>query len=286
MLLQLIKQLVDLQKQSATVCYTKCCQTKLCYTCLQQWLSKHSNCVKCRKTPFCGDINNIDNDIIIEINPELAAKITEIKDQYEKILIEMKYQAYEEVKYRREHREEIFLKNQHELNEKRKLNRQLNANLAQGKIQCLIKQFINQIDNDSNNNNNSNNYNVSNSYSNECIEKYNELSDILYQYSTKNKIDKHEALHYLFNKNIVRNKVSAIQKQIDEYKNNDNCRILLTSATFYGCGLNFELTTDIIILHNMTDERTKQVIGRAQRPGRTDNLQVFHLFYPNEVLRL
>ena len=59
--------------------------------------------------------------------------------------------------------------------------------------------------------------------------------------------------------------------------------VLLLNAKYFGSGLNLENTTDIIFYHKMGDPMTKQVIGRAQRPGRTSPLNIWRLCYDNEI---
>ena len=56
-------------------------------------------------------------------------------------------------------------------------------------------------------------------------------------------------------------------------------KILLLNATQYACGINLIATTDIIFFHKMNQELTNQIIGRAQRFGRTENLNVHYLLY-------
>ena len=50
-----------------------------------------------------------------------------------------------------------------------------------------------------------------------------------------------------------------------------------------GCGMNFENTTDIILMHKIKPEMEKQVIGRAQRPGRKSVLHIHRLLHQNEL---
>ena len=57
--------------------------------------------------------------------------------------------------------------------------------------------------------------------------------------------------------------------------------MLLIESNLYGCGLNLEMCTDLILFHSMDNDY--QVIGRAQRPGRKNNLLVHKLHYPNEI---
>lgn len=56
--------------------------------------------------------------------------------------------------------------------------------------------------------------------------------------------------------------------------------VLLVDAQSYGAGMNMEMTSAVIIMHKT--ERENQIIGRAQRLGRTDRLYVHHLVYPGE----
>ena len=58
--------------------------------------------------------------------------------------------------------------------------------------------------------------------------------------------------------------------------------VILINPLNYGCGVNMEKTTDIIMLHKFDTEIERQVIGRAQRFGRTSILKVWYLLYENE----
>lgn len=73
--------------------------------------------------------------------------------------------------------------------------------------------------------------------------------------------------------------VSLIEK---EYREGD-LDVLLVNTNNYGSGLNFENTTDVIMLHKFDTDIEKQVIGRAQRCGRTHPLNVWYLLYANEI---
>lgn len=71
----------------------------------------------------------------------------------------------------------------------------------------------------------------------------------------------------------------TMNKAIAEYRNGKK-PILLVDSQSYGAGMNMECTSAVIILHRT--ERQEQIIGRAQRPGRTDQLRIFHLLYEKE----
>jgi SNF2 family DNA or RNA helicase len=75
--------------------------------------------------------------------------------------------------------------------------------------------------------------------------------------------------------------VEAIDKAVKSYKEGDST-ILLADSSMYGSGLNFENTTDIILIHKINPELEKQVIGRAQRPGRNGVLQIHRLLHTFE----
>ncbi len=76
-------------------------------------------------------------------------------------------------------------------------------------------------------------------------------------------------------------KIETIDKAVKEYKEGDT-DIMLSNSTFFGCGLNMEFTTDIIFMHKMEKGTERQVIGRAQRPGRTNTLRIHYIYYSNE----
>jgi hypothetical protein len=75
-------------------------------------------------------------------------------------------------------------------------------------------------------------------------------------------------------------------KQIDgilkEFKSNPNMKILLIDDSYFGVGLNIEYATDFIFIHKTEPEIESQLIGRAQRFGRTEKLNIWKLLYPNE----
>ena len=60
--------------------------------------------------------------------------------------------------------------------------------------------------------------------------------------------------------------------------------VLLLNSNLFGCGLNLECTTDILFLHKTNDILEKQIIGRAQRPGRKDSLNIWYIMYENEKI--
>jgi hypothetical protein len=64
-----------------------------------------------------------------------------------------------------------------------------------------------------------------------------------------------------------------------------NCFLVLgLNALNYGSGINLQMATDIIIYHELNIELETQVIGRAQRLGRTSSLNVYYLLNDNEKI--
>jgi len=75
---------------------------------------------------------------------------------------------------------------------------------------------------------------------------------------------------------------SRIDNIIDEYKTGA-LNVLLLNAQYYGTGVDLENTTDLIFMHKMSKDMERQVIGRAQRQGRTSRLTIHYLFHNNEM---
>jgi hypothetical protein len=60
-------------------------------------------------------------------------------------------------------------------------------------------------------------------------------------------------------------------------------RCLLLNSQYAGSGLNITAATHVILLHAMTLEEEKQILGRAYRLGRTEPLHYIRLLHPDEV---
>ena len=99
----------------------------------------------------------------------------------------------------------------------------------------------------------------------------------------------YEIREYLSSKGVrfseLKGHSSRINNIVDSYKStdSDSIDVLLLNAQYFGSGLNLENTTDIFLYHNMGGPMTNQVIGRAQRPGRTTPLRITRFCYENEV---
>jgi hypothetical protein len=75
---------------------------------------------------------------------------------------------------------------------------------------------------------------------------------------------------------------ATIASTLNKFKT-DTLDVLLLNSRHCGSGLNIENATDVIIYHSMSPELEMQVIGRAQRPGRTSTLNIWKLLHENET---
>jgi len=75
--------------------------------------------------------------------------------------------------------------------------------------------------------------------------------------------------------------IQEIDKCVNEYKFGD-AKILMSNSSLFGCGMNFENSTDILFVHKMNIDMETQVIGRAQRIGRKSILNIHYLENENE----
>lgn len=80
---------------------------------------------------------------------------------------------------------------------------------------------------------------------------------------------------------ILKGQATTVSKYIDDFKNK-KVRVLMLNAQYFGAGMNLQMTTDLIIYHRFTKEMEEQIIGRAQRLGRTTPLNVYYLIHDNE----
>lgn len=75
--------------------------------------------------------------------------------------------------------------------------------------------------------------------------------------------------------------INDISKSINDYVYGTT-NVLLLNSNLFGCGLNLECTTDIVFLHKTEPLLEKQIIGRAQRVGRKNKLNVWYIMHENE----
>ena len=83
------------------------------------------------------------------------------------------------------------------------------------------------------------------------------------------------------NLSAVKGSISHITSLLGKFNNGEIPNLFL-NAKYCGSGLNLEKTDVVIIMHKMTQDNIKQVIGRAQRIGRQGQLEVFFFYADNE----
>jgi SNF2 family DNA or RNA helicase len=84
----------------------------------------------------------------------------------------------------------------------------------------------------------------------------------------------------------LRGNETQVQTIVQNYRSisgQNMLNMLFVNAKNFGSGINLENTTDIIMFHKLDSELEKQVIGRAQRLGRTAPLKVWYLLHENEI---
>jgi len=74
----------------------------------------------------------------------------------------------------------------------------------------------------------------------------------------------------------------AIASTLKAFQGGD-IRCLLLNSHYAGSGLNITAATHVILLHAMTHEEEKQILGRAYRMGRTAPLHFIRLLHADEM---
>jgi hypothetical protein len=75
---------------------------------------------------------------------------------------------------------------------------------------------------------------------------------------------------------LIKGSIQQIQKTINDYKTGD-LQVIFLNSKFTGSGINLQETTDIILYHDMSEATKTQLVGRANRIGRTLPLYVHQL---------
>ena len=127
------------------------------------------------------------------------------------------------------------------------------------------------------------------------LSKKSQLLKILKEANSNQKFlvcSKYDSVFFEISKELDENNISykilngsaqRISNIINDYKSGKLKVILLNSHNF-GSGLNLQMTTDIIIYHKLNKSMEEQVIGRAQRIGRTKSLKVTYLQFDREYV--
>lgn len=80
---------------------------------------------------------------------------------------------------------------------------------------------------------------------------------------------------------VLKGRVETQTRIINEFNAGD-IQVIMLNTNYCGAGLNLQMATDIVVYHKLSSTVEKQVIGRAQRPGRLTPLNVTYLHYEDE----
>jgi hypothetical protein len=78
---------------------------------------------------------------------------------------------------------------------------------------------------------------------------------------------------------------TTVTKTIRSFKEQD-VQVLLVNSASEGCGLNLENATHVLFMHASNPALVDQIVGRAQRYGRTTRLNIIGLFNDMELLAI
>jgi hypothetical protein len=73
----------------------------------------------------------------------------------------------------------------------------------------------------------------------------------------------------------LKSNAAVINARAREFRETEGVYALLTNIRYYGSGLDLSAATDIVLMHKIIDGMSAQVIGRAQRPPRTQSLRIW-----------
>ncbi len=79
----------------------------------------------------------------------------------------------------------------------------------------------------------------------------------------------------------LKGNTSHMMNVLEKFKNGQ-IKIILLNTNFAGSGIDISYATDVIIYHNM-GLANHQAIGRAQRVGRTESLNIHYIYYEHEM---
>jgi len=79
----------------------------------------------------------------------------------------------------------------------------------------------------------------------------------------------------------MKGNTSHMMNVLNDFKNG-KISVILLNTNFAGSGIDISFATDVILYHSMGSAK-QQAIGRAQRVGRTDVLNIHHVCYEHEM---
>lgn len=135
--------------------------------------------------------------------------------------------------------------------------------------------------------------------SNPTINNTNKYEETLKLIKEKLTVQTNQVLVFMWNENTLNKLKHVLQshhipfrtiagnthtiRRIVQWFDEGKIRVLLVNATIHGCGLNLVRATDIILFQKMHVELQNQLMGRAYRIGRTNELNVYRMIHSNEI---
>ncbi|AUF82647.1 putative helicase [Tetraselmis virus 1] len=81
---------------------------------------------------------------------------------------------------------------------------------------------------------------------------------------------------------LLKGNIHCTNKRIRDFRSDGKTQALLINCSHYGCGLDLSQATDLILYHKVNPRMDHQVVGRAQRPPRSDKLKVWRFLHVDE----
>ena len=253
------------------VVISQCCKNKICYDCIENWFSKlnKTNCIYCNKNCVKKE-----SYVLIKDEDNSLCKICDNKfeDEDDKYYSQCCYNksccgCIKEWYLKLLKKECLFCHNDSTLYEdfrNEKQHEEMIMNIKMGikytkksKIDFLKYFVISKLTTKS-----------KVIFCSQYTKIFKELIKLLNKYNLK----------YL---ELDNGNFNDINDTIYEYKYGDS-KFLLLNSNLFGCGLNLEITSDIVFLHKTEHNLQKQIIGRAYRPNRKNKLNVWFIMHENE----
>jgi SNF2 domain-containing protein/helicase-like protein len=106
------------------------------------------------------------------------------------------------------------------------------------------------------------------------------FSDLQRSFKNVSQALEYKGIKYAY---IAEGNIKDIDINIQNYKNG-NVDVLMIDSKTNGCGMNLENTEYLIFIHKTSEILYNQIVGRAQRPGRTNILKIITFINKNEIV--
>jgi hypothetical protein len=225
---------------------SECCTQKICTNCLEDWVIKMKkiNCIYCN-----SENKNLEDYLILDKEHQ---KNEETNEEINYIYCNSKNKNLEDY---------LILDKEYQKNEEIKSQKKNNDDYIQYNYSKMhfLENYIIDLKN-----------------KNDKILLFSDFSNVF------NNIQIICEQNNILYEDLEKGNMQDIEKAVVNYKYG-NAKILLANSSLFSCGMNLENSTHIIFVHKIDDSILDQVLGRAQRLGRTCILKVLSLEYENEI---